>query len=138
MRKLKGAQPNKTPAVQLAHLGEEGPDDEEGTDCKDPDGLDGVIEGIHGAPCQSHETCSARQEVLLLLQQPRPFHQGLPVGEISQKRTKFKLQRGGIAKEGSPDPSRRNDDSAEGAPGWNTQGVGCHTQTVFLNPDSFQ
>ena len=44
LRKLKGNQPTKTPEVQLAHLEEETPDDEEGTDSKDPDGLDGMTE----------------------------------------------------------------------------------------------
>ena len=44
LRKLKGNQPTKTPAVQLVHLEEEAPDDEEGTDSKDPDGLDGMTE----------------------------------------------------------------------------------------------
>ena len=44
LKKLKGTQPTKTPAVQLAHLEEEAPDHEEGTDSEDPDGLDGVTE----------------------------------------------------------------------------------------------
>ena len=44
LRKLKGTQPTKTPVVQLAHLEEEAPDDEEGTDSEDPDGLDGMTE----------------------------------------------------------------------------------------------
>ena len=42
LRKLKGNQPTKTPVMQLAHLEEEAPDDEEGTDSEDPDGLDGM------------------------------------------------------------------------------------------------
>ena len=44
LRKLKGSQPTKTPAVQLAHLEEGAHHDEEGTDSKDPDGLDGLTE----------------------------------------------------------------------------------------------
>ena len=44
LRKLKGTQPAKTPAVQLAHLEEEATDDEEGIESKDPDGLDGMTE----------------------------------------------------------------------------------------------
>ena len=44
LRRLKGTQPTKTPAVQLAHLEEEAADDEEGADREDPDGLDGVTE----------------------------------------------------------------------------------------------
>ena len=44
LRKLKGIQPIKTPAVWLAHLEEEAPDNKEGTDSEDPDGLDGMTE----------------------------------------------------------------------------------------------
>ena len=44
LRKLKGNQSTKTPVVQLAHLEEEAPDDEEATNSKDPDGLDGMME----------------------------------------------------------------------------------------------
>ena len=88
-------------------------------------------------PHQSCKGCTAGRETLLLLQQPRSFYQRLSIGEISQKGTKFKLQRGDSAEEGSPDPSRK-DDSAKGAPGWDAQGIGCHTQTPFLNPDPFQ
>ena len=75
--------------------------------------------------------------MLLSLQQPWPFHQGLSVGEIGQKGTAFKLQRGDGTKEGSLDPSRKGD-SAKGAPQWDAQGVGHHTQTPFLNPNPFQ
>ena len=76
--------------------------------------------------------------MLLPLQQPRSFHQGLSLGEISQKGTEFKLQRGDGAKEGSLDPSRKGY-SAKGAPGqdtqgWDAQGIGHCTQTPFLNP----
>ena len=44
LRKLKGIQPTKTPAVQLSYLEEEAPDDEEGIDGKYYDGLEGVTE----------------------------------------------------------------------------------------------
>ena len=43
LRKQKGNQSTKTPVVWLAHLEEEAPDDDEGTDSKDPDGLDGIM-----------------------------------------------------------------------------------------------
>ena len=42
---------------------------------------------------------------------------GLSVGEISQKGTKFKLQRGDGTEEGSLDPSRKGD-FTEGTPRW--------------------
>ena len=44
LRKLKGTQPTKTPAVWLAHLEKEATDDEGSTENKDPDGLDGMTE----------------------------------------------------------------------------------------------
>ena len=42
LRKLKGTQPTKIPAVKLANLEEEASDDEEGAESEDPDGLDGM------------------------------------------------------------------------------------------------
>ena len=42
LSKLKGTQTTKTPAMWLAHLEEEAPDDGEGTESEDPDGLDGM------------------------------------------------------------------------------------------------
>ena len=75
--------------------------------------------------------------MLLPLQLPRLFHQGLSLGEISQKGTKFKLQRGGGTKKGSQNPSRKGD-SAKGTPGWDDQGIGCCKQTPFLNPNPYQ
>ena len=44
LRKLKGTQFTKTPAVWLAHLEEEATDDEEDAESEDPDGLDGMTE----------------------------------------------------------------------------------------------
>ena len=77
-------------------------------------------------PHQSCEGCTARREMLLPLQQHRSFHQGLSIGEISQKGIEFKLQRGDGTEEGSPDLSRKGD-SAEVTPGRDSQGIGCHT-----------
>ena len=44
LRKLKGNQPTKTPAVWLAHLEEETTNDEEDADSEDPDGFGGMTE----------------------------------------------------------------------------------------------
>ena len=41
---------------------------------------------------------------------------------------------GNSTKEGSPDPSRK-DDYVESIPRWHAQGIKGHTQTLFLNPD---
>ena len=44
LRKLKGIQPTKIPAVTVAHWEEEGSNDEVDTESKDPDGIEGVTE----------------------------------------------------------------------------------------------
>ena len=60
MRKLKGTQPSKTPAVQLAHLEEEATDNEEGTESEDPDCLDGMTEEF--IVCLARAVKDAQQE----------------------------------------------------------------------------
>ena len=44
--KLKGSQPTRAPAVQVAHLEEEDADKEECTDSEDPDGIQGVTDKL--------------------------------------------------------------------------------------------
>ena len=44
LRKLKGSQPTKTPAVWVVHQEEEDADKEECTDSKDPDGIKGITD----------------------------------------------------------------------------------------------
>ena len=44
LQKLKATQPTKTPVVRVAHLEEEGSNEEAGTGSEDPDGIDGVTE----------------------------------------------------------------------------------------------
>ena len=42
LQKLKGTQPTKTPTVRVAHMEEEGSDEEVGTESEDIDGINGV------------------------------------------------------------------------------------------------
>ena len=42
LRKLKGTQPARTPAVKVAHLEEEGTNKEEGAESEDPNGIEGI------------------------------------------------------------------------------------------------
>ena len=44
LQKLKGTQPTKTPAVQVAHLDKESANKEEGTESEDPNGTEGITE----------------------------------------------------------------------------------------------
>ena len=60
----------------------------------------------------------------------------MPVGEGMQNSHPFKLKGGDGAREGSSDPSSQGG-QAEGTSGGGAQGIGCHTQTPFLNPNSF-
>ena len=55
----------------------------------------------------------------------------------NENRFIFKLERGDGTKEGRLSPSREGS-HAKGVPGWDTQGIKCHTQTAFLNPDPFK
>ena len=87
-------------------------------------------------PCESSERGSTGQEVLLPLQQHRTFYLQVSIGEGIQVSYPFKPKGGDGTKEGSPDPSSQ-DNQAEGTPRGDAQGIGCHTQTLFLNPDPF-
>ena len=60
LQKLKGTQPTKNPAVRVAHLEEEGSDEEAGAKSKDPDGLDGVMEEF--IVCPARVVKEAQQE----------------------------------------------------------------------------
>ena len=48
----------------------------------------------------------------------------------------FKLKGEDSVGEGSPDPSSQSSQT-NGTPGRDAQGIGCHKQTPFLNPDPF-
>ena len=60
----------------------------------------------------------------------------MPIGEGIQNSHPFKLTGGDGTTKGSQDPSSQGG-QAKGTLGWDTQGIGHHTQTPFLNPDSF-
>ena len=60
----------------------------------------------------------------------------MPNGEGIQNSYPFKLKEGDSTREGSLDPSSQ-DGHAKGAPGGDTQGIGCCTQTSFFNPNPF-
>ena len=60
----------------------------------------------------------------------------MSVGEGIKNSQPFKLKGGDSAREGSLDPSSQGG-QAKGTPGGDTQGIGCCTQTPFLNPNPF-
>ena len=91
--------------------------------------------GIHSAPFQGSEGCTAG-EMLLPLQQPRALYLRLPIGEGIQNGLTFKLKGGDSTEEWSLDPSRK-DDHAKGTSRQDAQGIGSHIQTPFLNPNPF-
>ena len=65
LQKLKGTQPTKNPAVRVAHLEEEGSDDEAGAKSEYPDGLNGVAEEF--IICLARVVKEAQQEKGALL-----------------------------------------------------------------------
>ena len=60
----------------------------------------------------------------------------MPIGESIKDSYPFKLKGGDGTGEGSPDPPRQGG-QAKSTPGGDTQGIGHHTQTPFLNPYPF-
>ena len=60
LQKLKGTQPTKTPAGHVAHLEEKSSDKEEGTESKDPNGINGVTEEF--IVCLTRAVKDAQQE----------------------------------------------------------------------------
>ena len=117
--------------------GEEATDDEDGFDIKDTDGLDGITEEFMVCLTRAVKIAQQEEKCCYHCSQPRSFPKGLSFGAIDHRGTKFKPQRGDSAKEGSPDPSRKGD-STRDTPGWDAQGIGCHTHSPFLSPDPFQ
>ena len=61
----------------------------------------------------------------------------MSIGEGIQVSYPFKLKEGDSIGEGSLDPSSQGG-QAKGSPGGDVQGIGCHTQTPFLNPNPFR
>ena len=55
------------PAMCLAHLEEESAKKDEEVESKDPDSINGVTGGIHGAPCKGHEGCPSGREVTVII-----------------------------------------------------------------------
>ena len=60
----------------------------------------------------------------------------MPFGEGIQNSQPFKLKGGDGTREGSLDPSSQGT-QAKGTPEGDAEGIGCHAQTPFLNPDPF-
>ena len=66
--KLKGTQPVvKMAAICLVLVEEESAKKDERVDSEDPDGIEGVMGGIHGAPGEGHERCPKGRKMLLSL-----------------------------------------------------------------------
>ena len=67
LRKLKGSQPTKTPAVWVVHLEEEDADNEECADSEDPDVIEGIMDKFimhlaRGGKCCYH--CSSPEHFI--------------------------------------------------------------------------
>ena len=104
LRKLKGTQPTKTFVGQLAHLEEKAPGDEEGTDSKDLDGLDGMIEEfmVHLArvvkDAQEDKKCCSHCSSL------DHFIRDCPLVKLAREEPNLSCKEGTVPKKGAQTP----------------------------------
>ena len=104
LRKLKGTQPTKIPVVQLAHLEKEATYDEEGTDSKDPDGLDGMTEEF--MICLARAAKDAVQEEKCCYNCSHPYHfiRDCPLVKLARKELNLNCKEGMALKKAAQTP----------------------------------
>ena len=133
---LKGTQSVKTPAVWVAHLEEDGTDKEEGAKSDDSNGIEGMTEEFIVCLARAVKEAQQDEKCCYHCSSTEHFIHECLLVKASSNSHPFKLKGGDGTGEGSSDPSSQ-DGQAKGAPGGDTQGIGHHIQTPFLNPDPF-
>ena len=101
LRKLKGTQPTKTPAVWLAHLKEETADDEEGTDSEDPDGLDGMNEEFMVCLTRAVKDAQQEENCCYHCSSPDHFIRDCPLVKSARKEPNLNHKEGMVPKKGA-------------------------------------
>ena len=104
LRKPKGTQPTKTPAVWLAHLEEEAPDDEEGTDSEDPDGLDGMMEEFMVCFARAVEDAQQDKKHCYHCSSPDHFIRGCPLMKLARRKPNLNCKEGTVQRKGAWTP----------------------------------
>ena len=104
LRKLKGTQPTKTPAVQLAHLEEEATGDEEGAESEDPDGLDGVTEEFMECLARAVKDVQQEEKCWYHCSSPDNFIRDCPLVKSARKEPNLNCKEGMAPKKGAQTP----------------------------------
>ena len=104
LRKLKGTQPTKTHAVQLAHLEEETADDEEGTDSEDPDGLDGMAKEFMVCLARAAKHAQQDEKCCYHCSSPDHFIRDCPLVKSARKELNLNCKEGTAPKKGAWTP----------------------------------
>ena len=100
--KLKGNQPvSKMATVCLVHLDEESAKRDEEVEIKDTDGINGVREEVHGAPCMGHKWCPSGGEALLSLLQPQALYLWLLLVRAFRENMQLNCKEGMVLRKGA-------------------------------------
>ena len=136
LQKLTGTQPVKTPAVQVAHVEQDGADKEESAKSDNPKGIKGMTEEfiVHLAravkEAQKGEKCCYHCSSL------EHFIHKCPLVKASWTATHLNQKEGMAPEKGAWTPQVKMA-KLRVPPGGGTQDIGCHTQTPILNPNPF-
>ena len=104
LRKLKGTQSTKTPAVWLAHLEEEAPDDEEGTDSEDPDGLDAMTEVFMLCLARAVKDVQQDKKCCYHCSSPDHFIRDCPLVKLARREPNLNHKEGMVPEKGAKTP----------------------------------
>ena len=135
LQKLKGTKPARIPALWVAHLEEESADKEEGAESEDPDGIKVITKEFIVHPARTVKDAQQEEKCCYQCSSLKHFIHDCPLVKASRMDPPLN-QRRGQHQRSDLGPSRKGN-HAEGTPRWDTQCIGHHTQTPFLNPNPF-
>ena len=102
LQKLKGTQPVKTPAVQMAQLEEDSADKEESAKSNDPDGIEGVTEEF--IVCLARAVKEAQQDQKHCYHCPEHFIHECPLVKASRTANHLNQKEGMAPEKGAGTP----------------------------------
>ena len=104
LRKLKGTQPTKTPAVWLAYLEEEATDNEKGGESEGPDGLDGMTEEFMVHLTRAVKDVHQEEKCCYHCSSPDHFIRDCPLVKSARKELNLNHKEGMALKKGAQTP----------------------------------
>ena len=105
--KLKGSEPTKTPALQVAHLEEEDTDKEECTESKDPDSIEEVTEEFIVHLARAVKDAQQEEKCCCHCSSPDHFIQACPLVAASRTALHLNQKEGMLLKKGAWTPQRK-------------------------------